>query len=342
MDQIGHDQHADVTAEAGQRLGQGFAVLGTLGEAAARLVAEERRRKERREEQADQQRQADERRQEAAQRAAQEADHLAVHAAAQRAKNDQRVMAQATDPNWVARADLFDLAEVWRTARVREHEFPEARAAAETVEERLRDMYPRPMDLYDQAVRGGVPRADAMRTAAAEMARTPVMRPQPGGRAGALGAGESVVGDAAFTEALSDEQIRLGTGVDPQVYTEELGRLGAGGDAAAKALRDVLAARAGQEVGAGRRDAATPDDPRTASVDEHLVDGLPRSATDLGGASRDQATAAAAGPRTAAQLAGEWYPQGLHNPTALPGHVAGKAPANTNAQAVARTAGRSR
>jgi hypothetical protein len=52
MDPIGHDQHVDVTAEVGQRLGQGLAVLATLGEAAARLAAEETRRKQRREERA--------------------------------------------------------------------------------------------------------------------------------------------------------------------------------------------------------------------------------------------------------------------------------------------------
>ena len=340
MDQIGHDQHADVTAEVGQRLGQGLAVLSTLGEAAARLAAEEIRRRERREEQAEKQREADGRRQETARKLAEEGNRLAQHAARQRAQQDRRVMAQATDPDWLARADLLDLATVWRTARTREGEFPEARAAAETVEDRLREMWPRPMDLYDEAVARGVPRHEAMAAAGAHMANTPVMRAHGGGRAGALESGQATVGDAAFAAAVSDEQIRLATGVDPQVYHDELHRLGVGGDAAAQALRDALAARAGREMTQARADAATPDDPTTAGVDEHATVGMPRNAHDIGDANRDQTTA---GNRTAAQLAGEWYPEGLHHPTAMPAHVAGKQPAATTpTQTPGRAAGRSR
>jgi hypothetical protein len=339
MDQIGHDQHTDVTAEVGQRLGQGLAVFATLGEAGARLAAEEMRRRERREEQAKQQRHADRRRQKAARRLAEQADRLAQHAARRRAQHDRRVLAQALAPDWLDRADLLDLATVWRTARVREGEFPEARAAAEMVEERLRQMYPRPMDVYDQAVRGGTPRAEAMRAAAAEMAHTPVMRPHGGRRSAAVGGAGTVVGDAAFTAAVSEEQIRLATGVDAETYTAELQRLGAGGDAAARALREALAARAGREMAQGRRDAATPDDPSTVGVDEHTTVGMPRNARDVGEANRDQAAAAT---RTAAQLAGEWYPEGLHHPTGVPAHVAGTQPAtavpiNTRTRAAGRS-----
>src|SRR5205814_7924733 len=142
------------------------------------------------------------------------------HAARQRAAHDRRIIARVADPDWAANADLYDLAVAWRTARVRGHQFPEARGAAEAVEERLRDMYPHPMDLYDQAVRDGVPRADAMRTAAAEMARTPVMRPHPGRtRDRALGpADEPAFGDETFAAAVVDEQIRLATGVDAEDY----------------------------------------------------------------------------------------------------------------------------
>ncbi|MEN3308859.1 MAG: hypothetical protein V7603_5061 [Micromonosporaceae bacterium] len=334
MDQIGQDQHADMAAEVGQRLGQGLAVLATLSEAAARLAAEEMRRRERREE-------ADAQREKVAEKLRQRGDQLAQHAARQAAARDKRVIAQATDPEWIAQADLYDLAEVWRTARAREHEFgPEARAAAETVEERLRQMYPRPMDLYDEAVRAGVPYAHAMRTAAAEMARTPVMRAHGGGRAGALPAGAEPVGDAGFAAAVSDEQIRLATGVDPAAYAEQLHRLGTGGEAAAQALRETLATRAGQQLAAADRDAATDDNPATVGVDEHATVGMPRHSRDTGGAERD---AAAAGTRTAAQLAGEWYPDGLNNPTAMPSHVASKRPAEaTPTQKPARAAGRGR
>src|SRR2546423_6026444 len=119
-----------------------------------------------------------------------------------------------------------------------------------------------------------------MPPAAAERARTPVMRPQPGGsRAGALGpADEPPVGDEAFVAAVADEQIRLATGVDAVDYLAELHRLGPGGDAAAQALREALAARAGRETAQGRADAATPDDLATPGVDEHDTVGMPRNA----------------------------------------------------------------
>jgi hypothetical protein len=337
MDQIGHDQHADISSEVGQRVGQGLAVLATLGEAAARLAAEEIRRTERRREQADAD---DQRREQAAVRLREHSDRLAQHAAEQRALHDRQVIAQAADPDWLARADLLDLARVWRTARVREDEFPTARGAAEAVEERLRQMYPRPMDRYDDAVRAGTPRAEAMRAAAAEMARTPVMRPHGGGRAGALGPSPDPAWDTAYTAALSYEQIQLATGVDPAAYAQELARLGRAGDAAAQALRDALATRAGRELAQGRADAATPDNPTTTGVDEHTAVGLPRNAGDTGDANRDNATA---GTRTAAQLAAEWYPDGLHHPTALPAQAAGKRRTNaTPTQTPSRAPGRTR
>src|SRR6266508_883058 len=186
MDSIGQDQHPDVVAEVGQRLGQGLAVLATLGEAAARLAAEEMRRKERREEQAEKLR--DQTRRGAA-------DELARHAEQRRtAQRDRRLIAQTLDPDWLARADLLDLAEAWRAARVREDEFPEARAAAEQVEERLRDIYPRPMDLYDQAVANGASPAAAMRVAAQEMAHTRPARPHGGRRSPALTGPEPMLG----------------------------------------------------------------------------------------------------------------------------------------------------
>src|SRR5947207_14345781 len=154
MDQIGPDQHPDAAAEVGQRTAQAVAMLATLSESAARLAAEEHRRRlllqEQREEAAE--RQAKDARKLRAQ-----ADKLAEHAARQRAAHDRRIIAQVADPDWVASADLYDLAVAWRTARVREHQFPEARGAAETVEERLRDMYPRPMDLLDLLI-GDPPR----------------------------------------------------------------------------------------------------------------------------------------------------------------------------------------
>ena len=345
MDQMGPDQHHDVAGDVGQRAGQAAAVFATLGEAAARLAAEERRRhlllQQQREEDAEEQAKD-------ARELRARADKLAEHAARHRAAHDRRIIAQVVDADWLAHAHLYDLAVAWRTARVREHQFPEAGSAAEAVEERLREMYPRPMDLYDEAVRNSTPRADAMRMAAAEMARIPVMRPHPGGsRAGALDpASEPPVGDEAFAAAMADEQIRLATGVGADDYLAELHRLGPGGQAAAQALREALTARAGREAAQGRADAAASDNPATPSVDEHATVGMPRNAADMGAANRDAATAASAGApgaRTAAQLAGEWYPEGINHSAAVPAHVAGKRPATTvPTLAPARIAGRGR
>jgi len=317
MDGIGQEQHLDAVAEVGQRLGQGLAVLATLGEAAARLAAEEMRRKERREEDAEQLR--------AARDDQQAADRLAQHAANRRAaQRDRRLIAQTLDPDWLARADLLDLATVWRAARLREGEFPEARAAAELVEERLREMYPRPMGLYDQAVAGGTCRAAAMRVAAQEMAHTRPARPHGGRRSAAITPGtEQLVGAECFDAAARQERARLAEGVPSAAYADELERLGVGGTAAAQALREVLTARAGQQLRESHTDAATPDDPTTAGINEHATTGLPRNARDIGDADRDHA-----GARTAAQLAAEWYPEGLHQPGVVPAHVAHRQPAN--------------
>ena len=184
------------------------------------------------------------------------------------------------------------------------------------------------MDLYDQAVANGASRAAAMRVAAQEMAHTPMMRPHGGRRSPAVEPGpEPAVGAEGFDTAVRQERTRLADGVPQAAYAEELERLGAGGSAAAQALREVLAARAAQELRQSQSDAATPDDPTTAAVDEHATTGLPRNTRGVGDADRDHA-----GARTAAQLAAEWYPGGLHQPGAMPAHVANRQPANARTQ----------
>jgi hypothetical protein len=227
----GQTEHPDIAAETTARLGQGLAVLATLGEAAARLAAEETRRRERADEirgQRDQARRA----------SAIEADQLARQAAQLRTDADRRLMAKVDDPDWLRRASLIDLAKVWRTARTRETEFPDARTAAERVEGRLREIYLRPMDLYDQAVSAGTPRAEAMRMAAEQMARTRPARPHTTRRAAALPRGPNPMrpihsGDAATVH---------GAATATAAYSE-LARMGAGGQAAARALAGILSSR---------------------------------------------------------------------------------------------------
>ncbi|GLI00923.1 hypothetical protein [Phytohabitans aurantiacus] len=333
MDGIGQGQHPDAVAEVGQRLGQGLAVLATLSEAAARLAAEEMRRRARSEEDAERaeerehgEREREERKRERENAKDRNEDELAHHAQRRRAaQRDRRLIALTLEPDWLAHADLYDLATVWRVAWLREGEFPEARMAAEQVEERLREIYPRPMDLYGQAVANGVSRAAAMRAAAFEMAQTRPSRPHGGQRSAGIEAGpEPVVGVDGFDTAVDQERARLADGIHGAAFAEELERLGAGGAAAAQALREILQARAGEHLGHAQAAAATPDDPSTAGVNEHATMGLPRSARDVGEGSRDQADA-----RTAAQLAAEWYPEGLHHPAALPADVAVRQPAST-------------
>lgn len=321
MDSIGQDQHPDAVAEVGQRLGQGLAVLATLGEAAARLAAEETRRRERRADQADQLRSARDKRHAADQRALQRASLRA-------AREDRRLIAQALDPDWLARADLFDLATVWRVARTRQAEFPEARIAAEQIEQRLREFYPRPMDLYDQALANGAPRASAMRVAAQEMARTGPARPHDGRRSPAIGpATVPAPGADGFQTALAQERTRLAGDILPPGYGEELERLGPGGRAAAQALRETLATRAEHELRHGQTEPAPSVDATTAGVDEPATGRLPGNAHAVTAADHDRADT-----RTAAHLAAEWYPNGLHQPGVLPAHVASRQPANVSSQ----------
>jgi hypothetical protein len=302
---IGPDQ-PDLVAEFTQRLGQGLAVLATLGEAAARLAAEEARRKERRDEQQDKAREIAEKRV--------RVDELARHAAARReAKRDRDLIGQALDDDWLGNADLLDLATVWRAGRARESQpgFPGAMAAAQFVEDRLRDMYPRPMDRYDQAVAAGASRAAAMREAAEEMAKTRPSRPQGGRTSPALHAPDRMPADG-FAAAVEAERDRIRVDA-PDNYPEELRRLGAGGQAADRALREMLASRDQRGHRPDPASVAAPDGPASA--------------------------------RSAAALAATWYPDGLSNAGVLPAHTAGKRPARSHParrHTTPRTTGRGR
>jgi DNA primase catalytic core len=90
---------------------------------------------------------------------------------------ERRFTAQATGRTWLAAADLLDLATVWRTARGRERHIAIAGTAAEAVEERLRQLYPQAMEHYDDAVRAGAARLDAMRSAVQYL---PAVQRRPG------------------------------------------------------------------------------------------------------------------------------------------------------------------
>jgi DNA primase catalytic core len=88
-----------------------------------------------------------------------------THPPAAAGPREQRIVAQTTDPGWLATADLYDLAVTWRTAVTFHDSLASAGVAAETVEQRLRQVYPDMMAHYDGAVREGTRRRDAMLTA---------------------------------------------------------------------------------------------------------------------------------------------------------------------------------
>ncbi len=91
--------------------------------------------------------------------------------------HERRFISRATDRTWLAGADLFDLAAVWRAARAHERHIATAGAVAEAIEDRLRQTYPKAMEHYDQAVRAGAERWEAMRAAAQHL---PAVARRPG------------------------------------------------------------------------------------------------------------------------------------------------------------------
>lgn len=80
--------------------------------------------------------------------------------------HEQQLVAQTTDATWLATADLYDLAIAWRVAWTFHSELVSAANAAETVEQRLRQLYPDVMVHYDGAVQNGTSRNVAMQAAA--------------------------------------------------------------------------------------------------------------------------------------------------------------------------------
>ncbi|MFI5845820.1 hypothetical protein ACIA8K_39555 [Catenuloplanes sp. NPDC051500] len=298
MDRIGTDQHPDYLADTGQRLGQSLAVLATLGEAAARLAAVEIRRRQWREAQDDRRRERHGQ-QPAGEGTPRPSPTSPETEARNAARRDRRLIARALDAQWLAAADLYDLAITWRTARLREPQFEEARGVASLVEDRLREFYPRPMRGYDEAVADGMPRPQAMRAAVEEMARTPVMRAHGGRRSAAISPGSGVtVTPDELDAAIRNERARLAAGLTDEVY-RDLHRLGAAGRAAADHLRQML--------------------------DAHQATAQATRKPNSAGQGEGTTTAP-----TPPQMSQQWYPQGTQNTGVLPGHVARLRPANVS------------
>jgi hypothetical protein len=153
-------QYDDPLGEARGQMLQAFAVFTTVGEAAARFaVAGAHNRAAKAEQKA-----------KAAQVAAAghvHADQADASARAARDKTARRLMDKLFDDDWLAKANLADTAELWRTAAM--YASAGDRRAAQAVrraEDRLSQLNPLLMDAYTRHRAAGMNLAEAMRAAA--------------------------------------------------------------------------------------------------------------------------------------------------------------------------------
>ena len=126
------EQHPDPAGEATARVAQLAAMTVSLGEALARLRA---------------------------QRAYAQADHdraLRVSADLD-ARRHGTVYRQALDPAWVRTADTTQLLAAWHVAGPYLDDDPTARLATERIEDRLRQLHPEAMSVYDGPPLDGLP-----------------------------------------------------------------------------------------------------------------------------------------------------------------------------------------
>lgn len=85
--------------------------------------------------------------------------------------------APAHDPDWLARADLLQVARAWSAAACYADDDPIAAAAQRKCEKRLRRLHPFAMSRYDRLTGDGLSALDAMREAAPLFGRAAHARP---------------------------------------------------------------------------------------------------------------------------------------------------------------------
>ena len=246
-------QHDDPFGEARGQLLQALAVLTTIGEAAARYaVAGVHNRAARAERQA-----------QAAQLEAagnQRADQLDAAARAESDKAARQLINKAFDEHGLSKANIFDTAELWRTATMHASTGdPRAREAMRLAEGRLRHLNPILMDAYTRHRGAGMNLAEAMRAAAHDVWQhetrthfrahgntgdpTPAVRPAPK----VIGADPDPRGRAAVDEldaAVRTEVARLADGVDPELLDRVQRQWRGAGHAPAADAASLLAATA--------------------------------------------------------------------------------------------------
>jgi hypothetical protein len=277
-------QHDEPFGETRAQLLQALAVAATVGEAAARWAAvgvQNRASKAEKDQQA----------QHAAARARQESERLAEAARREQDRADRAHIGLAFDDAWLADADLYETARLWRVATMHAASGDDrAREAMGRAETRLGQLRPNLMVFYQQFRAEGHLPEEAMRAASygvwlqadnstlgRQHAREHAGRQAAEVRAGAngrsLGPGGPVLDD--LDAAVRREVVDLARGVDPEML-DQLQRqwrskgLVPAGDAAkllARHARDLLheAAVGGPEAGTTtiRRGVARP------GVDEH-------------------------------------------------------------------------
>jgi hypothetical protein len=221
-------QHDEPFGETRAQLLQALAVAGTVGEAAARWAAVGVQNRA-------SQAEKDQKAQHAAARARQESDRLAEAARREQDRADRAHITLAFDDAWLADADLYETARLWRVATMHAASGDDrARDAMARAETRLGQLRPNLMAFYQQFRAEGHLPAEAMRAAAygvwLEADNTtlgPRAREHPGRRATGVRAGANGRSLGPGGPALDDldaavrrEVADLARGVDPEMLDQ--------------------------------------------------------------------------------------------------------------------------
>ncbi|HVB45408.1 MAG TPA: hypothetical protein VNF47_22260 [Streptosporangiaceae bacterium] len=288
--------------------------------------------------------------------------------------------APAHDPQWLAHADLLQVARAWANAAASADADPSAEAAQRKCEDRLRKLHPYAMARYDRLRSNGMGPLDAMSEAAPLFAYSPTTRTgDPAPTRLALETGTSPDDSLAADMGPAEPGPQPGAdGMDPaelrgwQIIDRLQARARASGrpdlrpDELAMILEavtnlpsdviDRLTWQTGMEARARNEDhhAATAEQARAAHLDsavdlpttpaaDEYTTGMTAAYRDTGIA--DTARAHAGADRSAAQLAAQSFPhtatEAVRIAAATRGNRAAAAPGKTQAPHKAKRQGRS-
>lgn len=295
-DPAGHytDPLEDALSQGSQRVAQLASLLGAAGEVAVRARALRSARASQGDAQAS--------------RAADQYERQAYQQAKLR-------WAPAHDPDWLAHADLVQVAQAWSAAACYADDNPVAAAAQRKCEERLCKLHPFAMSRYDRLIGDGLSALDAMREAAPLFGRAAHARPgQPAPARHALDRAPTDGGSSGTWEA-------PGSTVEPDSPPDWAETAERRGRQIAERLQDRARARGNSQLGADDiamlLEAATnlPDDIISQIAENAAASQvLPREDADVPAVSRGDAqsprdlASPASSCRTAAQITEESFP----------------------------------